>query len=269
MKDYSDIGLNSRMQKINSLAVRSSGFQPDYIQDVRTDRNIITTPKVQDGAITSEKVGTISFNQAAGGTITLGGAGNGNGIIRVLNSSNVQKVTVSNSGIAVTDGNISIANTAGTTILDGSGLVSQANFPNAYIFSDTDGTTTSSSYTAVAGASLGPFVLSRATNVYVFSFIYGQNPGFPGNGYYARFQGSDSVDGQLFSGPIFQTHALQSIDFSGSSWNTFETVQPFSMAVIDTLSAGTHTLSLNYRTEGGGGSAIVEAFGFGYIVLGN
>lgn len=43
----------------------------------------------------------INFDWARGGTLTLGGYGNGNGILSILNSSNVEKVRGDNSGVAV------------------------------------------------------------------------------------------------------------------------------------------------------------------------
>jgi hypothetical protein len=267
MKDYRNLGLDSKLNKQSNLAIKTDNLGRDLSFDYKTDINIVTTPKVKDGAITSEKVDSISFNQASGGTITLGGAGNGNGILRVLNSANVQKVTISNSGVAVIDGNISISNAVGTTILDSTGVVSTTNFPRDQIFSDVTNSTTGTTAVDLPGATLDSFILSRAANVYITMSAWGYNNGFGNDGHSVRVVCNDNIDGNLITYPIFGQWVLSSIDFAGSTASNSFDEQAVTMGVIQNLSAGTHTLKLQYYASTGG-TATVGAFLLSYLVLG-
>jgi hypothetical protein len=57
-----------------------------------------------------------------GGTITLGGSGNGNGILKIINSSDQEIVKLNNTGIIVNSGKITINDANGETIMDSTGI---------------------------------------------------------------------------------------------------------------------------------------------------
>lgn len=77
----------------------ASGYQGPY-----------TTAITQDGAIVADfiTVGTMLANIIKGGTLTLGGNGNGNGVCQVLNASGTVIVKIDNTGIDVNAGSIDV-----------------------------------------------------------------------------------------------------------------------------------------------------------------
>lgn len=81
------------------LGYSKSGYQGPY-----------TTAITQDGAIVADFIttGTMLANIIKGGTLTLGGNGNGNGICQVLNASGAVIVKIDNTGIDVNAGSIDV-----------------------------------------------------------------------------------------------------------------------------------------------------------------
>lgn|SRR3990167_2940376 len=124
---YSDLGLNQFLQPAAS-PISSSGGMSAYEFDSLNDRGIVTTPYLQDNAVTNTKVnnlsankitsgtidagtinvinmnagnissGTMSFNRASGGTLVLGGTANGNGLMQILNTAGTTIVKGDNLG---------------------------------------------------------------------------------------------------------------------------------------------------------------------------
>lgn len=81
------------------LGYSASGYQGPY-----------TTAITQDGAIVADFItaGTMLANIIKGGTLTLGGNGNGNGVCQVLNASGTVIVKIDNTGIDVNAGSIDV-----------------------------------------------------------------------------------------------------------------------------------------------------------------
>lgn len=102
-KNYEDIGLNSRLQSFDSLAVRRKQFKPirDFESQVETAQ--ITRGKL--GTITADLItgGTMSFNYLSGGTASLGGTLDGDGVLVVNNSGGTELFKVDSSGVFMTD----------------------------------------------------------------------------------------------------------------------------------------------------------------------
>ena len=96
MPDYTDLGLTSNFQSVNSLG-QNSVFVNGADFDLNQDRSIITKSKLGTGVIRSvnmgtavigtAQIGTLSFNEISGGTAILGGTLNGNGLIIVKSQS--------------------------------------------------------------------------------------------------------------------------------------------------------------------------------------
>lgn len=59
----------------------------------------VGTQNLQDGSVTNEKIANLTFGKAFGGTITLGGNNNGNGIIKVEDSANSLIIQEDNLGL--------------------------------------------------------------------------------------------------------------------------------------------------------------------------
>jgi len=225
--------------------------------DISTDRNIIGRSKIR----------VFNFSQGNGGTVTLGGTANGNGMIKIKNSLGSVIVQGDNTGLSVTSGSITINNSNLQTILDSAGVVSTVNFPNDQIIDTTLHTTTGTAYSAVPGASLNAFNLPRSTNVLINLFIAAYNNDCSQNASSIQFQIADSSAGEILSYPVFGFWALQNINFGSSSWTTNLDNAVSASSIIYTLAAGTHTLNLNYKINGGG-TAKLNAYVLSYIILG-
>lgn len=98
-----------------------SSFQFDY----ENEQGVISSSKIRNAAvgaaqigsaaIGTAEVGTLSFNQISGGTATLGGTLDGNGLLTLLNAGGTEVVRLDNTGITITAGTISnVSWTTGT-----------------------------------------------------------------------------------------------------------------------------------------------------------
>jgi hypothetical protein len=257
MPDFKALNLDSRLISNTSLMNQADRITSSVDFDITTDRNIIGNTKLKN----------FSFNAGTGGTIVLGGANNGNGLLKVRSAAGGTAAILDNTGLTIFGGNITVINSTGGTFLDSSGIVSTVNFPSYYVFSNAPGTTTSTSYVAVSGATLPSFVLTRQSKVLVFVSLFGFNPGWYNNGYSVTVQGTDSINGQVFSVPLTWNITVIDIDFVGQNWFTRETDDKVAIQTIGTFDAGTHSLSLNFKANGGG-SAVLDDFAYGYVVLG-
>lgn len=99
--DTPDIETAQKVWRWNQggLGYSASGYQGPY-----------TTAITQDGAIVADFItaGTMLANIIKGGTLTLGGNGNGNGVCQVLNASGTVIVKIDNTGIDVNAGSIDV-----------------------------------------------------------------------------------------------------------------------------------------------------------------
>ncbi len=97
--DTPDITTAKNVWRWNSggLGYSSTGYNGSY-----------ATAITQDGKIVADFIttGTMLANIIKGGTLTLGGSGNGNGVCSVKNASGVEVVRLDNSGVAVKNGTI-------------------------------------------------------------------------------------------------------------------------------------------------------------------
>ena len=74
--------------------------------DSQFEAGVISSAKIRKAQIGSAQIGQISFSQLAGGTATLGGVGNGDGLLTVNNAGGTQVVRLDNTGITITSGTI-------------------------------------------------------------------------------------------------------------------------------------------------------------------
>ena len=219
-----------------------SGFQFDF----NTDRN----------AIGKSKIKNFNFSSGSGGTLTLGGTANGNGVMLVKDASGSTQVTVNNTGIIVNNGSITLKNTAGSTTFDNAGLVSLSNFIT------TSATKTGGLNQSISGTSSTTltdsemtFVLSRTTlmlfQANVSCYIYGGT--------------SDTVlFGQV--GMMLGTTPFEDFVIG----NDYHTVFSTSMHRIMSVAAGTHTFKLtgNLVNPSGTPSMTIYKYRESYVALG-
>jgi hypothetical protein len=254
--------LNALLQPMDAPITSERGTI-GYQWDTTTDRGMIRSVQIQNASIGSAQIGTaaigsanirdFSFNQGQGGTITLGGTANGNGVLNVNDAGGTTKVVLDNTGITVNDGKMTLKDANGTTIMDSTGLISLANFSSG---GTTAGNfdTTSTSYVDVTGASLTIVLTNEARVLYMYSFIgSGQSP----NG------GDDAimvlnVDGTVV-GPILVN--------SGYEWSSGVTFNSAAATHIDTHAAGTFTAKLQGKSNAGN-NANINSPTLNYVVLG-
>lgn len=120
--DYSDLGLNDQLRAVNSLA----GGTTQAIQPLEFESNY----QIPTGFIDHANIKDFNFSQGSGGTLTLGGTLNGDGVLSVLNNSGNTVVSLNNTGLTVSNGSITLNGSNGNAIIDSSGIVSTFNFIN-------------------------------------------------------------------------------------------------------------------------------------------
>src|SRR4051812_25979768 len=118
--DYTVKGLDKYMRPLDSPTANQGSFIGGLDFNTYVDRNAVTAINLRN----------FSFNAGTGGTIVLGGVNNQNGLLKVRDSGGTTKVTADNTGITISDGKLTFINSAGGTVLDGSGIVSTVSFPN-------------------------------------------------------------------------------------------------------------------------------------------
>lgn len=264
---------------VNSPAYRAknAAFQGGMEFDSQTDRGIIRTAKIRDASITNAKIGTaaigtanigtLTFNEIAGGTAVLGGAANGNGVLLVKDSGGTTKVTVDNAGVTITDGKLTFINSAGGTVLDGSGVNSVTTFPSSSV-NPAAGTQSSTSYQPMVGGTMTTMVLTRTTKVFCYIDIFGLNPDGVNSSSYDIV---DSFDSSSFFG--LTVRGMYDTVVGTGAGGTVTNVDYFTYSTevyagnIFSLAAGTHTLSMKVRANTGGSAVWSFAEG-GYFQLG-
>ena len=274
--------LNKNNQVKDTLQSQERNFIRGIDFDMWNDRGIIQSAKIKDAAITSAKIGSaaitdanigsLSFSILSGGTATLGGAANGDGLLLVKSAADAEVVRLDNAGILVNNGQIIVKNDSGGTVVDSAGIVSTVNFPNDQVFSNSGSSTSGTSYIDIPGSSLSPFVLNRATNVLITVTAGGYN-----NLYYndsdnsMRVKCVDDVDGGLIEFPVrgnWVTTGLN-VDFGAetASFGLSVTQEINTLTAFIPLTAGTHTLKLQFRVSGAG-TATYDTFLLNYTILG-
>jgi hypothetical protein len=253
--DYSNIGLNQYLQPVKAPVTQVNPIMDGFSFDSNYER----------GVVTGAKLGNFSFNAGTGGTISLGGTLNGNGYLEVKDSSGSVIVNVNNNGITVTGGSVSIKNSAGTTILDGTGLVSGASFASDGTVDSSGRTTQSSSPVDLSNTSL-TFTLSRQAKVFLnFLAVAGFNPidtndVMAGNVFMNIDGADDSFPPGMYAGAVF----------TASSFVNSSIKETLAYSQIKTLSAGSHTIKLRFNCSGVTGTDKFEVTQTSvmYIVLG-
>lgn len=242
--------LNQFLQPNNSPIADVSGVVSAYEVATTFNRNSVGLSKIRN----------FSFSAGTGGTLVLGGSGNGNGYFVIKDASGSTIVTGDNNGITVTGGSVTIKNSAGTTILDSTGLVSSNNFANNFYYDDTNVHITSNSYTDVTGSSLN-VILSRSTNVLIAFYALINTYGTAANVAY-RNDVAVAINGTVQS-------PAASCGWYASTALSFIKTDSVSCARIFTMAAGTNTIKLQWRTNNTTDGADMLTRNLNYMVLGS
>ncbi len=96
----------------------------------------VGTARIADAAITNAKIKDLTWDKAQGGTATLGGLNNVDGVLSILDNANVEKVVLDKDGILINDGKIVIKNNENTTIIDGGNIIGANVFKTGFVIKD-------------------------------------------------------------------------------------------------------------------------------------
>lgn len=150
---------------IGSAQIGTAAIQSVHIGSAAVGAAAIAALAVGSAAIGTAviqtvHIGTIGFQKLYGGTATLGGTTNGNGLLVVNDASGSVRVQLDNTGLLINNGSITVKNSSGSTTLDSSGVVSTENFIKTDVSLAGPQTFTGTSYVDVTGGSL-TFVTTR------------------------------------------------------------------------------------------------------------
>lgn len=239
----------------------------------QNEAGIVSTVNIRNASIGSAQIGSaqidsaninnFSFNQGTGGSITLGGTLNGNGVMRVLNSGGTEVVRADNAGVTITNGNLTLQNSGGTAIIDSSGLISGANFPFGNYFNTDSVFTTNETLTDISGGSLSFITTRGTTNVFIsFSGEVTYGGGFSSTNYGGEI--AIKIDGTVQDPKLTSTYEF-------SSPNSFVMTNILSYSGIYSLAAGTHNLVLQFACtdNSNDGNASVYNKSLLYMILGS
>lgn len=114
--------LNAEVDKIKRM------LKGEQVGTARIADAAISTAKIEDAAITNAKIANLTWDKAQGGTATLGGLDNGDGILNVKNAADEDIVILNKDGIAIKNGKLTIENEDSSIFIDEKGLVSSVVF---------------------------------------------------------------------------------------------------------------------------------------------
>ena len=161
-----------------------------------------------------------------------------------------------------------IKNQTGTVVIDDIGLTSTTNFIGSSILSNGGGSTTSTSFVDVAGTTMNSFTLARSAKVFIFWFFYGYGQIQDSTPYDIAIQIYDSDTSTAYVNGYCAGTLGFHIDGRGNVDSRYLFGTMSARSGVGTFAAGTHTLKLQYKANGGG-EATWGSANIGYIILGN
>lgn len=267
------VKLNAFLQPENA-PVTQPRAETGYQFDTTSDRGMVRAVQIQDASITNAKIGTaaigtanigtLTFNEISGGTATLGGTSNGNGLLTVNNAAGTEVVKIDNTGIAINNGSLSIKNDTGVVFLDSKGIVGTASFDSGGTFNSSSRSVGTNVYTDVSNTEIS-FVLGRTQKVLI---------GVGAQVHMADMEG-DSITSYFIS--LNLDGVNQSPDMTirdtrletPAVFSTDSRTYTISRTSIETLALGTHTLKLQHNISDTDDSGVIENTSLYYVVLGN
>lgn len=216
------------------------------------------TARIADAAITNAKISDLTWDKAQGGTATLGGLNNVDGVLSVLDNAGVEKVVLDKDGLLIKSGKLEIQNDGDVVTMDAKGIRSTSNFTkisggNASLNQSIPTT----AGTDVTGATLTLPTLDRDTVAFIFAQVTSylvEDASNKCNGFVSIFlNGNEASETriQLFSGSI--------------------TGRTGAAHYLVTLPAGTHTVKLRAVVNVlAGTTATMTVYGYNlsYALLG-
>lgn len=223
-------------------------------------------------AVSLSKIKDFSFSSGIGGTLTLGGTANGNGLMVVEDGNGGTAITITNQGITVFGGNITILNAAGSTVINANGLDSMTNFQYTDLFNgNAAATTTSTSLVDISGGNIGTITTDHDINVLYYLMVYGRNNSLisSNNQNWGELAAYDALLGIPTFNVLFAGMPTTNVTFPGGFTSTTQVVtdQMVGRSGILRLEAGTHAYKLQFKADNGG-QAVIDAYQAGLVILG-
>jgi|GEM_PF-3417504 len=189
----------------------------------------VGTARIADAAITNAKIKDLTWDKAQGGTATLGGLNNVDGILSILDNANVEKVVLDKDGVLVKGGKIVIQNDGNEVSIDSKGIVGVNNFATGTVSSGV----LNQSFTADADVTDSEFdiVIPRTQLVLISFHVSGGTLNTSTS--YADFQVGLYIDGSNYEALDFQS-------IPDNDWSARSESGHF----LTVFGAGTYTIKL-------------------------
>lgn len=233
----------------------------------------VGTARIADAAITNAKIKDLTWDKAQGGTATLGGLNNTDGILSIRDNANVEKIVLDKDGILINDGKIVIKNDEDTTFLDSKGLVSSAVFG---IYGDRETTISN-----IVG-NYGPTVLlspsieitTKRTNTNILLFLTITSGGYPTNpssnvtssGFAISTYEENIIQDYLLYGPYVEYEAYQII--SSGAMDNMKITTRSATNIVTLADIGTYNFKVSIEQTGSNLTTVISSIFLSACVLG-
>lgn len=260
-------GLNQFLQPNNApISQNGEGFVSSYDFGTDYDRGAITAYSIANlsvgnaqlatASIGTANIGTLTFNEISGGTATLGGTANGNGLLSVKDSSGTERVRADNTGLTVNDGSVTMKNSSGSTSFDYLGVVSNNNFSFSFgtVAAGLNQNISGTGDTSFTGGTLS-FTLGRASlvlvNISVGMWLVGTTAGGVNGLGIAKIKLNGTEAARVVIGAAYTDLIYQSTFWLGN------------------LSSGTNTFTATGLGPTAGTTTLnIYGYRMGYVILG-
>lgn len=243
--------LDTLLNSVNRLLGKKD-FVDSLTFDQNNDRGAISSIHIKNASIGTAQIGSISFNNIAGGTATLGGTANGNGVLSVRNQSGSEVVLLNSSGITVRNGSITVQDSSGTDIIDSTGLVSTVNFRFGQGTASADQTITAltPTFSDITGGSV-TIPLTRSTNVFLTASVTARHNNDGDGIARVRFVYGGTANTEIGPNILIRTFGT----------GEFNVAQTHSTAFVQQFAAGTHTVRLQCTQNNNPGTVVFTTEG--------
>ena len=272
--------LNTRSKKVlqSFELAQSGGFQiGDFKQgisgDLRITPNGLTARDIAglttftiDGT-TGDAIfkGLVRSGSLISGIITVGGEGNGDGYISVLDETRTERVLIDSAGVYIFDGKVTIENSDGAASFDASGLISTTNVTSGNTNASPTTAFTTATYVDISGSSM-TFTLARSARVLILLTVHS-----------SQAQTNATLD---MSGRVFYT-----VDLNGSDQNPDIVIDAiynevdgdrdnvirstYTTTMLKTFPSGSNTIKAKYKIDTAVNiTATLHKWDLTYILLG-
>jgi hypothetical protein len=221
----------------------------------------VGTARIADAAITNAKIVNLTWDKAQGGTATLGGIDNGNGLLQIKDIDGNIIVTLDKDGVLVEGGKIVIKNNEEVTMIEGGNIIGANVFRTGFIIKDDNEQELTGDYSFqdITDLAFTGLSFENDTPVLVFGNIFYSSSGYDANLLLRISDGVNTYPSTEFIVPSGEVDAL-----------AFHT---FSFTHIITIPAGRTLLKIQCARSTT--DETIKIFGvnehssFGYLILGN